>query len=926
MYERKSDVVVPTTTELYETYLRSFIRETRSIVDNMTPSAVARILSKSIGASSLLSTIRKKHFPALYPAYVMDVIEDLGTRPRKARLSDSDCVFFVKEDGTSNADYTRGLVGFFVIAEVISSTGTDISALLPKTVESVLRMISTLDVNSYKLQCSRHTYIESLSKELMEIVTVLLPKNSELLEEAARVNVSASPAKSSKVTPLLFMGVMFALSSMLTVGAMASNPEDESSDQVSILANTNGFSAPVKNIAGVVAGAAAGPVASMLKNGALRLAGGATRLVKPSTQIKNAKEGTFLGAFGELVSDGKGLQSNIDQFDENILKNVGNSVSRLQEGIRDLTGVDIEFSLEPLGHNMYQIEATKLLALIQVEAENRFDQLNNLQQFDESSIKGGLKRQLINFMRGIDPRNKVFVEDGNDFAFIVESEGKTLESVNGFLDNVTDVLYKTLLNTHAAISDRRDKVLANRARLENAEKARRSGAGSSVSDSALVQSKEDILSIEQKHLIVPPQALLEVQNFFQMLSLVMRVDDAGNHVVFKNACPDGTKCRPLSFAFGDPTTSNANRLVEGMVASAAAMSPKVRGVRAVEIRNPLREQHEVEGGGTIQPFGHYQDMRDLMTLGYTRSGEQELIDAGMEPQLVKLFADYILEYQNINLLNPLVDAPEKEAMIVTVLNSIQFADGKEVLVMKTLMDMFSQIQQNSLRIDTLLESAQKFIRENDFNADSSPGLIRKALREALPGLLKPLMLKAFRDAGLADVSVEQLLSGLREGAGENRFSHLLKSKLAQYMFNKNKMTHLVGGEIPFIRYIAYMLPGDAEKKIAEMLEKVRRVNDSEQLDDGTTLSDEDLAKVIEIMKLVPKPDQIDAVFDFQSQMWSFINWYSLFISSWAFLLEIVVLVTLFSFRDPAVRLGKALKAMFSRAADMVEVNKPGRSI
>ena len=117
-----------------------------------------------------------------------------------------------------------------------------------------------------------------------------------------------------------------------------------------------------------------------------------------------------------------------------------------------------------------------------------------------------------------------------------------------------------------------------------------------------------------------------------MLSMIMGVEETGDNVIFKHACPTGTTCRPITFALANPKMETANRIAQNIMAAAAASGENVRGVRAVEIRD-VGERNK-ESDVSVQPFAYYQELESLRSLGYSTRGKDELIDAGLPEQMV----------------------------------------------------------------------------------------------------------------------------------------------------------------------------------------------------------------------------------------------------------------------------------------------------
>ena len=813
--KRNTIEVVPSTEDLYNTYLQYFVDETKSIVEGMTPPRISRILTKSIAPSSKLFNVRQKHFPEMSPVYIMSVIEYLNTLPRRSRIEGSDCVFFIKEDGTTNADQARGLVAFYVISDVISSTGTDISTFLPKDIESILGVISTLDVNTYKLQCSRFTYINTMSKELMEIVTVLLPKNSELLHKASRVNVSSTPSRSSRVTPLLFLGTMLALSSMMSIGVMAEETGESGS-----LATVQGpgTSQAIQNTAGLVAGAAAG---------------------------------SFIQSFAGLLSDGKLVRKNLDSFKDIQAKNARNTVNLVLEDFQEKTGLELGFAFEPVANNIYKADAAKLLANIQVIADQNMDNLDNPSDDFVSSVSEDLRSHFTRFLRNVDPGHNVYLQKSGNHMFVVEKEKV---DANNFMDNVVDVLYNTLQTTHKTLKVGKDLLLKNKRINREASGVEASGFSTDVTSQRIRDTNENIRNAENNHLVVAPGDLAQVQDFFQILSMVMGVEETGDNVIFKHVCPIGTTCRPVSFAMANPKLETANRIAQNIMASAASSGENVRGVRAIEIRDVAGRNQESDV--SIHPFAYYQELESLRALGYSTRGKDELIDAGVPEQMVDVFVNEVFEYQKLNLLEEGYEIPTFEGLSIVLWNSVYGNNVKEVASFQQMQELFDKIYPASLDMENLMNSANSFLNDPALKDVEFTSGIRDAFRQKLPDLLKPLLVKIFQDAELAPQWIDRLIATIDESPNSSAFPRLLDSKRVAYIMNRNRGLNKVLQHIPFVRAYAMMNSGNGNEEARSIIDKAERIMHGKTLEDNATISQTEIDQIVEILKI---PDSGEAL-------------------------------------------------------------------
>lgn len=795
-------VTNPSVTQLYRGYLKDFRQEIDAVVQRTTPYMVSCILSKSLKRNGHSSSIMEKKFPDLSSGYVKRVIDDMKLMRMTKSMTGNDCVFFVKNDGSQEAEYTRGLIAYHIIADVISAGGSDISGVLPSNSSSALKRISVTATSPYKLSCSRYNYLDSMSAHLMEIVTVFLPKNSGRLDTASRANAIAPSSVSRRVTPLLFLGSMMALAGNV---------------QASVTSN-------------------------------------------PSSQVSTNKgDGNFVGMFSDMVKSDPQTMNQMAQFESKLGLNVANSVTTVTESLQKIMP-GFSFNLEPITHNVRRTDGAKFSAYVQNLAERLGNDLKTPMKI--SNAKGQVLNKLMEFVRNLDPNGDVLVYDDKTRGYSVVFQGDKSDhvlSIDSFLDNTVDEIMSVVETTTSLINDRD----STSRRLQNnaieAQRLTNMGVGTDSVIKSNMENGKEIDRLQSSGLsVMTPTILSQFQNFFQMFSVLLRTNLSGNMVMYSNPCPSGTTCRTISYVLADPVDADRASLAESVIAAAVSMSPDTKNIRDVEIRAPenLRST-EIEDGSYIHPYSHYQTMKDLEMFGYSRNDRQEMLRTGESQPVIDTMLKEISDYQTMNLneaSDPVMSRSDTDSLVFVVWNSLQNSNPAEIITIKTIQDFFAEVYPKALQIDSLMESAKSFISQYDldtvYNGGNINTDIRRGIRKNMPSFVRNLMINVLKEQRVT--TDKQTLGVLLEEMGGQKDTPLttfLRSKAAAYIFRETNYTHKILQSIPMMRWVSLLMTNKSDTdEIESILDKMYTVYENGEGSEDFDMTDDEIVSIARVLR------------------------------------------------------------------------------
>ena len=838
----------PSVNNLYWKYISEFRTEVDEVVGRMTPHLVAYILSQSIKNRENIQ-FRKSKFPELSEEYIKSVIKTLLKMRITGRKEESHCVFFIPNDNSENAFYARGLVSLNVIADVISSRSGNIKMFLPSTMKNALREIEKIAINNYKLECSRLDYVDSISRELMEIVTVLLPKSNTTLETASRMNAIASPIVSRRVTPLLFMGTMMALA-----GATSTSTINVS---------------------------------------------------KPSTKALVDNSGTeFVSAFHGLLESVTGGKSIMPKMQENSRENTLNIHTMLEDymGVNFKTGFEIP--LEPVTEKIHQVEGIKLVAFLQKQANNIVG-MDITSSAQRRSIMRDLSREYENILRRMDPGTKVFLYDDeiSGYKIAIPDYTNTKNSVfipmNSYLKDVEILLMAMVDETCSNVKDKDNSKIAWREEQNQLKNVVRMGVGSKLVEDRMKNTRiREFEEQDQLTAVLPQERIDDIRDHLSAMSIITRTDVRSDKLVYINPCPEGHTCKNIVYAIADPKDVDRSALAQSIVATASGLNPYGKGVTAKEVRSGEADRYQFNNDPTYtNTFIEDRSLEEKSLLSYNMDMEGEILHTTDIKSTTDLLVEELKIHQNMNIrkiTQSEISPSQRETLLVTVWNSIENANPAEITSLATMQEFFKSFFQKSLSIDGLLEVAKSFIDgmdPSDLDKKRIDTKIRTEIRKRLPELITNVLKDKMEKHGIDmnPLNLQRAFDNVSEGK-DTKFTQYLKSKPAAYIFNEFRASHQVLTMFPFFRWVSILNGEDASKEIGELVKKVEMAY-SGIVDTNMTfdLNDKDTAKILAVMRHgdLSKEDYI-GLGDIDELYNATTAWFTIFLNHYYTLIEIVI--------------------------------------
>ena len=864
-------------TRLYREYLDLFRNEIQSVVNRTTPYMISCIISKSLKTKGPSSTIRTKKFPELSVDYLKGVINEMKTKRITATLSNSDCVFFVKDDGTQEADYTRGLIAFHIIADVISAGVIDISHFLPKSYDKTLTEIAGIATNRYKLQCSRSDYVNSMSTELMELVTVMLPKKNKLLQKASRVNAAASPAQSRRITPILFLGSMMALA-----GGVAA----DSGAGVSP-GNQLAFKAPV----------------GVQETGSV--------VTRETMSINNSVH--------TLLDENTVLQK---RFDDNIhnaefskSSNVDLIKSKMARWFKDF-----EFSLTPLdGKDLapeWLIEASKFSAHL-AEKADIFARRGGISQAERETVVAEVMGKYLEALRSFDPTFDILLLEGGDYTLFVAAEeiqksiqgGSAVESEDGslqeaipgnlplntFLGNVAGGIAGILdeaININIASGYRIKEIDDELLQLEVDDKV--AGISTKTTGERVKDLTEEKLSLKAKSVLkLDPRSVEEIMENMRIMSLVMNVVPNKEIVAFSLPCPEGSTCEPVTIVYADPTTSGlvevARKVVTLQSNIAVSDNPyiSVKEIRSTDaVRRHFRGKNNVE----VEPFEEYINRANEASSGNKLGVKNEQIEAEDHVAISNVIVTHLAKYQRIN--SEFLPEEDMENISLLLWNGFKSINPQEIVTVELMIDFLKKMMPNANDMENLLSTLKEVVETKFLDTEDSdvPELFYAEMKAIAPSLVKELIRSKMKENGL-DPEIFQDVSACRHEGGNCKFKEFLKSPAAKQKLRILKGQHTIGDSWAFARWISvWRDDGEMEKETLNLLTDLERSLSEYRLKDGEEilLDQKEMDAFLELTRFIALASAGDPVPMGGDTLNAFMLYIDMMIKDWVTSVEVAI--------------------------------------
>jgi hypothetical protein len=827
-------------TRLYREYLQLFRNEIESVVNRTTPYLISCILSRCIKNKGASSSIMETKFPDLSITYVKGVIKSMKSMRMTATLSNTDCVFFVRDDSTPEADYTRGLVAFHIIADVISSGVIDLSYFLPRSYEKTLGEIAGIPTNRYKLRCSRTNYIESMSTELMELVTVMLPKTNKLLQKASRVNAAATPSQSRLTTPILFLGSMMALAGGVAAEAASTGPSQMA------LKVTEGSS-------------------------------GSGSAITTETNRMNR-------AVNKFMEENTVLQKRVEKNKIDNETSRENNLALIEGKMHNWFG-DFKFALSPLDDRSlapeWVIESNKISAWIANKADN-FARNGGMgdDQF-RTTVSEGMGKY-IEALRAFDVNVDILitgVDGGYTLALPIEEvraaiqppgeagDGTSVSDLSGedlgnlqmspFLNDVSSGLGDILtaaVNTNIERSDRIREIDDKLLEIEVTDKV--AGIKTVTTKDQAQKLREERLSLTASSLLKLDQGSVDdIMTNLGVMSLVMNVVPNKEIVAFSLPCPDGTRCEPFTIIYADPTTSGLVEVAEKVISLQTNIAPSDSPfVNVVEVRSSdqLRRFFSGKNGVDVDPFATYIESANKAAVGHNLGVKNSQIQADDFKGTANLVVQHLSKYQRLN--NPHLPDEEVNNTALLLWNGFNSINPQEIMSTELMTEFMKKMMPTANDMESLLETLKDIVGAKHLDTDESdlPDNFYAEVKSMAPSLVKELIRGKMRENGVDPDAFNSAAHCVSKDSN-CKFKEFLGSPASKLRLKVLKGTHAVKESWAIVRWISWWKSDNAmEPETVELLENLEKSLSDYTLKDGEemVMNEKEIDSFLKLMEFI----------------------------------------------------------------------------